>query len=116
MRQRSLARSTSCVRLTFSGSVESQYLVGSSFDHFRGECEQLWRNVETTRFCGLDVDDEIKLGRLQHWQIGCLPCETAASVDAGLTVSVGNIRSVTDETASKRYYVLGRSGTPVCRT
>src|SRR5438876_7505107 len=30
MRQRSLARSTSCVKLTFSGSVESQYLVGSA--------------------------------------------------------------------------------------
>src|SRR6266536_2632278 len=30
MRQRSLARSTSCVKLTLSGSVESQYLVGSA--------------------------------------------------------------------------------------
>src|SRR6202050_4700679 len=28
MRQRSLARSTNCVKLMFSGSVESQYLVG----------------------------------------------------------------------------------------
>src|ERR1700730_13777833 len=30
MRQRSLAKSTSCWKLTFSGSVESQYLVGSA--------------------------------------------------------------------------------------
>src|SRR6202162_4025983 len=30
MRQRSLARSTSCVKLMFSGSVESQYFVGSA--------------------------------------------------------------------------------------
>src|SRR6202161_2578585 len=29
MRQRSLARSTNCVKLAFYGSVESQYLVGS---------------------------------------------------------------------------------------
>src|SRR6266704_6911401 len=31
MRQRSLAKSTSCRKLTFTGSVESQYLVGSAY-------------------------------------------------------------------------------------
>src|SRR5258705_324834 len=37
-----------------------------SFDHLGGEREQLWRNVETKRLCGLEVDDEVKPSRLHH--------------------------------------------------
>src|ERR1700751_4005190 len=59
MRQRSLARSTSWVKLTFSGSVESQYLVGSaspsghsinshSGDSFSG-ISLLWPTATRTR-------------------------------------------------------------------
>jgi hypothetical protein len=37
-----------------------------SFNHLGGEREQCWRNVETKRFCGLEVDDEVKPGRPHH--------------------------------------------------
>ena len=34
---------------------------GRSFDHFVGELQEMLGNVEPKRFCGLEIDDKLKL-------------------------------------------------------
>ena len=55
---------------------------------------QRWRNVVTKRICGLEVDDKVKLCRPPHPEIARLGTfDNPARVNAGLTISVGNIGS-----------------------
>src|SRR3981189_967232 len=64
--------------------------VTRSFDHLVGQCEQFGRNVETERFGGLKVDDELVLGRQYYRQVGRLGAlENPSDVDAGLPKCVG---------------------------
>jgi hypothetical protein len=37
-----------------------------SFDHFVGDREHARRNGDAERFGGREIDDKLKLGRLQH--------------------------------------------------
>jgi hypothetical protein len=37
------------------------------FDHLVGACEQRGRHLDSKRFCGLQIDDELELGQLQDW-------------------------------------------------
>jgi hypothetical protein len=39
----------------------------TSLDHLVGEREQLVRHGKAECLGGLDIDDEVKLGRLHHW-------------------------------------------------
>ena len=39
-------------------------------DHLIGERKQIVRDFDPERLGGLDFDYELKLGRLQNWQIG----------------------------------------------
>src|SRR5947209_23688 len=48
------------------------------------------------------VDDQLELGRLQNRQVGrLLALEDSAGIDTGLTIGIGEARSVADETASR---------------
>src|SRR5215831_7517826 len=51
----------------------------------------------------LEVDEQVKLGRLLDWQVGGLgPLENPSGVDAGLAIGIRQASSVTDETARLR--------------
>jgi len=41
-------------------------------DHLVGAGESRGRHGETKRLCSLQVEDQLELGRLLHWQIGGL--------------------------------------------
>ena len=55
------------------------------FDHLISKGEQLRGNFEAERLSGGQIDDQIKLGRLEHRQVGgLLSFENAAGVTASL--------------------------------
>jgi hypothetical protein len=60
-----------------------------SLDHLVGECEQPVWNFEAKRLGGLEVNNELELGRLQDWQVGRpVAFENSANVDSGLAICV----------------------------
>src|SRR5262249_47401856 len=46
--------------------------LASLFDHLVGEREQLGRNVEAQHLGGLEIDDQLELGRLLDGEVGGL--------------------------------------------
>src|SRR5262244_445623 len=72
-----------------------------SLDHLIGAGKQRRRHFEAEHPCGLGIDDQLELGRLHDRQFRWLgTLEDAAAIDACLTISVGNARSVAHQTAS----------------
>src|SRR5207253_9424207 len=52
------------------------------------------------RLGGLEIDDELELGRLKHWKIGGLnPLENATDIDTRLMIHPRNAASVAHEAA-----------------
>src|SRR5260370_12827161 len=72
-----------------------------SFDHFiGGHSHDLWHR-EAERLRRLEIDDQLELGRLHDGQIGRLGAlENPTDVDAGLTISVGEVGRVAHEAPS----------------
>jgi hypothetical protein len=59
---------------------------GNSLDHLVGGEQQTGRHLKAERSGGLQIDDELELGRLGDWQLGRLcAVQDLASIDAGLT-------------------------------
>src|SRR5579871_5128923 len=57
----------------------------SSFDHLVGRREDACRNLEADGARGLEVDDELEFGRLQHGKLGGLGAlEDTAEISAGI--------------------------------
>src|SRR5207245_11236293 len=76
-------------------------------DHLIGEEERRRWNVETERLGGLEIDHQLKLGRLDHWQVGWFGAlENFADVDAGLAIPIRKVASVTDQTAGVGVFAL----------
>ena len=70
------------------------------FDHLVGGEQQTGRHLETERSGGSQIDDQLELGRLHHWQFGRLRTgEDLASLDADLTNTVRNIGPVAHQAA-----------------
>jgi len=61
------------------------------FDHFIGKLQKMQRHLQTERFRGLEVNDELNLRDLLHWQVGGFrPLENAAGVNADSTIRIRN--------------------------
>ena len=67
------------------------------------DVESMARHLESERFGGLQVDDELEFGGLHDRQVGrLLALENAAGIDAGQTVQVRNTGSVAHQAAGRR--------------
>src|SRR5262249_26691475 len=77
-------------------------MCAASFDHLVGACEQRWRNFEAERLGGPKVEDQFNFRGLLDRQIGrLLALENPPGVDAGQTVEVSEIASVTHQAAGR---------------
>src|SRR5262249_23255386 len=75
---------------------------GASFDHLVGAGEERRRNFEAKRPSGVEVDDQLYLGGLLDRQGGrLLAFENPPSVDAGLTLRVGDPAPVAHQAAGR---------------
>ena len=75
-----------------------------SFDHLVGAGEDRWRHGQTERIRGPEIDDQLECGWLLDWQIGRLGAlQDLPDISTDIAISVGQVRSITDQTASGDY-------------
>ena len=77
------------------------------FNHLiGGNQKRLWHG-QAERFRGVQVDDELKFGRLHNRQVGgLLALENPSHIDPGLVIAVGKLRSISDEAARGHVFLL----------
>src|SRR5262245_45511881 len=76
-----------------------------SLDHLVGKGEKAVRHREAERLGGLNIDNQLELGRLLHRQLGWLGAlEHLARHDAGLAYDVGDVGAIAQETALGREF------------
>src|SRR6516164_4858522 len=66
-----------------------------SFNYLVGALLEKPRDVQTQRFRRLEIENQLKPGRLHDWQVGRFRAlEDLAGIDAGLPIGLGNAGSV----------------------
>src|SRR5262245_19666063 len=69
-----------------------------SFDHLVGAGKHRCRHFEAERLRGLQVDDEIELGRLHPRQVGgLLALKDSADIEPGLAIHIELIGAIADQ-------------------
>jgi len=82
------------------GRIYRPSLPAASFDHFVRDREHAWGNSQAERLRRLEIDDQLKFGRLQHGKItGLFSLENPSGIDARLTIGISQARAVADQTA-----------------
>ena len=77
-------------------------------NHLVRQDEERRRESDPERLGGLEIDHQLELGRLYHWQVGGFgTLENFADVDSGLAIRVRKVASVTDQTAGFDVFALG---------
>src|SRR5262245_60485569 len=75
----------------------------SLFDHLVGGGEQPGGNLEFEASCGLDIDDQLKLGRPVDGQVRRLRAfEDATGIESGAAIRVSGVVPIADHAASHR--------------
>src|SRR6516162_8871612 len=70
------------------------------FSHLVGDGEQRLRNIETERFGGFEIDDELKFGWLLDWKVrGLRSLKNFVNVPGSAPIQVTKICSVGQETS-----------------
>src|SRR3974390_3120384 len=79
----------------------------SLFDHLTGGGKDRLRDRKPQGFCGLEINDQFKLGWLNYRQIGGLrPSENPTAIDASLAICVKIAGPITRQAPG--YYELTR--------
>ena len=104
-----------CQKLTYAPQQKTSAVARLYFDHLVGAREQCRWHLEAKCPCGLQVDDELKLGRAQDRHVGrFLALENAAGIDAELAMLVSDVRSVAQHPATSAS-LLSRSDLMIYR-
>jgi len=89
---------------------DSKRSFGASFDHLVGDRKYRRRHLDAEHSRRLQIDDEIELGRLQHWQVDRpRALDNAAGIDADLMKRFREIGSAAHQHAGRDKVTLRAS-------
>src|SRR5262245_58414152 len=68
---------------------------------------EIRRHLDAERLGGPEIDDELKFGRLHHWQVsGLLAPQNPPSVNASMGVAIADACAVAHQAARQRVFTL----------
>ena len=83
----------------------TQRINNALFDHLVGQSEQFCRSFKAETFRGLEIDHELKFGRLEKRQVSRLIAfQNPADINTGLAVLIGRARTVAHQSSGGRIF------------